>query len=49
MSKKQSFSDTSVGRYSLALYELAKESNALDEVEKHSDGNLIVKKDKKKS
>ena len=36
MSKKQSFSDTSVGRYSLALYELAKESNDLDEVEKHS-------------
>ena len=36
MSKKQSFSDTSVSRYSLALYELAEESNALDEIEKHS-------------
>ena len=36
MSKKQSFSDTSVSRYSLALYELAKESNVLDEIEKHS-------------
>jgi len=36
LSKKQSFSDTSVSRYSLALYELAKESNALDEIEKHS-------------
>ena len=36
MSNKQSFSDTSVGRYSLALYELAKESNTLDEIEKHS-------------
>ena len=36
MSKKQNFSDTSVGRYSLALYELAEESNVLDEIEKHS-------------
>ena len=36
MSKKQSFSDTSVSRYSLALYELAEEANALDEIEKHS-------------
>ena len=36
MSKKQSFSETSVGRYSLALYELAEESNVLDEIEKHS-------------
>ena len=36
MSKKQSFSDTSAGRYSLALYELAEEANALDEIEKHS-------------
>ena len=36
MSKKQSFSDTSAGRYSLALYELAEEANVLEEVEKHS-------------
>ncbi len=36
MSKKQSFSDTSAGRYSLALYELAVEANTLDEIEKHS-------------
>ena len=36
MSKKQSFSDTSVSRYSLALYELAVEANTLDEIEKHS-------------
>ena len=36
MSKKQSFSDTSAGRYSLALYELAEEANALDEIEKNS-------------
>ena len=36
MSKNQSFSDTSAARYSLALYELAEEANALDEIEKHS-------------
>ena len=36
MGKKQSFSDTSAGKYSLALYELAEEANALDEIEKHS-------------
>ena len=36
MSKNKGFSETSAGRYSLALYELAKESNDLDEVEKHS-------------
>ena len=41
MSKKQSFSDTSAGRYSLALYELAEEANALDEIEKHS--SFIIK------
>ena len=28
LSKNKGFSDTSVGRYSLALYELAEESNA---------------------
>ena len=35
MSKKKSFSETSATRYSLALYELAKESNQIDEVEKN--------------
>ena len=36
MSKSKGFSDTSVGRYSLALYELAEESGAVQEIEKHS-------------
>ena len=36
MSKKKGFSDTSAGRYSLALYELAAEANTLSEVEDHS-------------
>ena len=36
MSKSKGFSDTSVGRYSLALYELAQESNATHEIEKDS-------------
>ena len=36
MSKSKGFSDTSVGRYSLALYELAEESNARHEIEKDS-------------
>ena len=36
MSKSKGFSDTSVGRYSLALYELAEESNAKHEIEKDS-------------
>ena len=36
MSKSKIFSDTSASRYSLALYELAHESNELDEIEKHS-------------
>ena len=35
MSKNKSFSGTSANRYSLALYELAKESNELEEVEKN--------------
>ena len=34
MSKSKGFSDTSVGRYSLALYELAEESNVTHEIEK---------------
>ena len=36
MSKSKGFSDISVGRYSLALYELAEESKATDEIEKDS-------------
>ena len=36
MSKSKGFSDTSVGRYSLALYELAEESNTTHEIEKDS-------------
>ena len=35
MSKNKIFSETSANRYSLALYELAKESNELEEVEKN--------------
>ena len=35
MSKNKSFSETSANRYSLALYELAKESSELDEIEKN--------------
>ena len=36
MSKNKGFSDTSAERYSLALYELANESNSLDIIENHS-------------
>ena len=36
MSKNKGFSDTSAGRYSLALYELAVEANMLSDVEDHS-------------
>ena len=54
MSKRKGFSDTSVGRYSLALYELAEESNSINEIEKDSlsiiqlisnsdDFNLLIK------
>ena len=54
MSKSKGFSDTSVGRYSLALYELAEESNSINEIEKDSlsiiqlisnsdDFNLLIK------
>ena len=44
MSKKKGFSDTSAGRYSLALYELAVEANMLSNVEDHSASiiNLIA-------
>ena len=36
MSLTKIFSDTSAGRYSLALYELAEESKVIEEVEGHS-------------
>ena len=36
MTKNKGFSETSAGRYSLALYELAIEANMLSEVEVHS-------------
>ena len=36
MSKNKGFSDTSAGRYSLTLYELAVEANVLNNVEDHS-------------
>ena len=44
MSKNKGFSDTSTYRYSLALYELAAESNELDVIEDHSSSiiNLII-------
>ncbi len=41
MSKNKGFSDTSASRYSLALYELANETNALIKVEENS--NAILK------
>ena len=44
MSKNKDFSETSAGRYSLALYELAMEENMATEIEEHSSSviNLIV-------
>jgi len=44
LSKNKSFSETSAYRYSLALYELAAESNELDVIEDHSSSiiNLII-------
>jgi F-type H+-transporting ATPase subunit delta len=36
LSKNKGFSETSAGRYSLALYELATEANILNEIEVHS-------------
>tara|TARA_B100000029_G_scaffold513927_1_gene614967 strand:+ start:2980 stop:3537 length:558 start_codon:yes stop_codon:yes gene_type:complete len=41
LSTNKEFSDTSAGRYSLALYELAEELNCVNEVEIHS--NALVK------
>ena len=45
MSKNKRFSDTSANRYSLALFELASESNSLNQIEKNSSAmlNLISK------
>ena len=40
MSKNKGFSDTSANRYSLALYELANESNIISKVEENSDSLL---------
>ena len=44
MSKNKDFSETSAGRYSLALYELAVEANMSSEIEDHSASiiNLIA-------
>ena len=44
MSKNKGFSETSAGRYSLALYELSMESKMLSEIEGHSSSiiNLIA-------
>ena len=45
MTKNKGFSDTSANRYSLALFELASESNSLIQIEKNSSAilNLISK------
>ena len=44
LSKNKGFSETSAGRYSLALYELGAEANMLSEIEVHSTSiiDLIV-------
>jgi len=44
LSKNKGFSETSAGRYSLALYELAAEANMLSEIEMHTESiiNLIT-------
>ena len=51
MSKNKGFSETSAGRYSLALYELAIEANMLSEIEVHSASiiNLIASSEDFKS
>ena len=51
MSKNKGFSETSAGRYSLALYELAIEANMISEVEVHSASiiNLIASSEDFKS
>ena len=45
MSKNKEFSETSAGRYSLALYELAVDANQLSEIEVHTSSmiDLITK------
>ena len=47
MSKSKGFSDTSVNRYSLALYELAEENKSIYEIEEQSSAfiNLISRSD----
>ena len=40
MTKNKNFSETSVGRYSLALYELADETNIVSEIEKQVEALL---------
>jgi len=44
LSKNKGFSETSAGRYSLALYELAMDANVLTEIENHASSiiNLIA-------
>ena len=42
MTKNKNFSETSVGRYSLALYELAEEANVVNEIEKQVEALLSV-------
>ena len=42
MSKNKEFSDTSANRYSLALYELAAESNVINKIEENSNSFLIL-------
>jgi F-type H+-transporting ATPase subunit delta len=51
LSKNKGFSETSAGRYSLALYELAVEANNLSEIEVHSASiiNLIASSEDFKS
>ena len=51
LSKNKGFSETSAGRYSLALYELAIEANNLSEIEVHSASiiNLIASSEDFKS
>ena len=47
MSKNKGFSDTSANRYSLALFELASESNLLSEIEENSNAFLKLILDNK--
>ncbi|MDA9615956.1 ATP synthase F1 subunit delta [Candidatus Pelagibacter sp.] len=42
MSKNKGFSETSAGRYSLALYELATEADMLSEIEVHSESIIYL-------